>query len=181
VVVDDIQYDFDPGGVESLDHLLELDHLLAAIARGRVGGVRGEVSDRGIAPVVGQATLNQGVLRDEVVDGEQLNCRNPELHQVIDYRTACHACVSASQFRRYRRVQHRYAPDVCLVDDRLVQRGARCGVVTPVERRVDHYRAWHVGCAVEFAGSTRVQQLVGKDGIAPLHFTLDRLAVGVQK
>ena len=52
VVVDDVEDHLDPGAVQRLDHPLELAHLLAAAAGGGVLGVRREVADRAVAPVV---------------------------------------------------------------------------------------------------------------------------------
>ena len=55
VVVDHVEDDLDVGGVQGLDHCLELGHLSAGFLRGRVGVMRREVADRVVSPVVRQA------------------------------------------------------------------------------------------------------------------------------
>ena len=63
VVVDDVEDHLDPGLVQRLDHPLELAHLLAAPAGGRVLRVGGEVADRRVAPVVAKALARAGTIR----------------------------------------------------------------------------------------------------------------------
>ena len=57
VVVDDVEDHLDSRAVERLDHALELAHLFAVGAGGRVERVRGEVADRRVAPVVRQPAI----------------------------------------------------------------------------------------------------------------------------
>ena len=59
VVVDDVEDHLDAGRVQGQHHRLELPHLLAPGARRRVLGVGGEVAERVVAPVVGQAPAQQ--------------------------------------------------------------------------------------------------------------------------
>ena len=91
-----------PGGVQLLDHRLELDDLAAAAARGAVGGVRREVAERVVAPVVGQAAAQQVRLADEVVHRQQLDGGDAERLQVLDERRVRQAGVGAAQVRRAR-------------------------------------------------------------------------------
>ena len=62
-----------PGAVQGLDHALELLDLLALRPRRRVGGMRREVADRRVAPVVRQPPLVDEALLDDVVHREQLH------------------------------------------------------------------------------------------------------------
>ena len=59
VVVDHVEDHLEAGGVERLDHRLELAHLAAAIVGDRVIGVRREVAVGVIAPVVAKPGLEQ--------------------------------------------------------------------------------------------------------------------------
>ena len=68
-----------PGAVQRLDHALELAHLLAAGAGRGVAGVRREVADRAVAPVVRQPLLVQEALVGDVVDRQQLDRGDAEL------------------------------------------------------------------------------------------------------
>ena len=52
------------------------------VAGGRVGGVRREVADRAVAPVVGQAALVQERLVGDVVDRQQLDRGDAEVLEV---------------------------------------------------------------------------------------------------
>jgi hypothetical protein len=97
VVVDHVEDDLDPLAVQGLDHALELADLLARLARRGVQRVRGEVADRGVAPVVLQALLVEEGLVDDVVDREQLDRRHAELAEVVDRRLGGQAAVGAAQ------------------------------------------------------------------------------------
>ena len=59
VVVDDVEDHLDAGAVKRLDHPLELPHLLAATTGGGVLGMRREIADRAVAPVIVQAALGE--------------------------------------------------------------------------------------------------------------------------
>ena len=107
VVVDDVEDDLDAGAVQRLDHALELLDLLALRPRGRVGGVRREVADRRVAPVVREPALVDEALLDDVVHREQLHRGDAERRQV----------------RRWRR--RRPGPRRCRADPRA-RPGCRC-------------------------------------------------------
>ncbi len=68
VVVDDVEDDLEPGRVQGADHPLELADLLAPAAGGRVAGVRREVADAVVAPVVRQVPGLEVVLAGVLVD-----------------------------------------------------------------------------------------------------------------
>ncbi len=78
VVVDDVEDDLHAGGVEGVDHRLELVHLLPSRAARGVFGVRREEADGVVTPVVPQAALQQKAIMDEVVDRQQLHRRDAE-------------------------------------------------------------------------------------------------------
>ncbi len=135
VVVDDVEDHLDPGGVQRLDHRLELGDAPGAAAHG-VAVVRGQVGDRVVAPVVAQATFGEVMVVDELVHGHQLDGRHAEAGEVVDHGRVGDPGVRATQRRRDAGVGDRQAADVGLVDDRLVHRVARWPVVGPVEEGV---------------------------------------------
>ena len=138
-----------PAACSVAHHRLELQHLLAALAAGGVGVVRGEEADRVVAPVVRQAALDQVVVLDELVHRHQLDRGDAELR--AGGRSIAGCAMPAYVPRISSGMSgcgHRQALDVRLVDDRLVVRRARVPVVLPVEERVDDDRLRHVRRAV---------------------------------
>ena len=86
VVVDHVEDDLDARLVQRPDHRLELLHLLAAVAAGGVGVVRGEEADGVVAPVVAQAPLRQVAVVHELVHRHQLDRGHAEPLEVRDHR-----------------------------------------------------------------------------------------------
>ncbi len=137
VVVDDVEDDLDPGGVQRLDHPLELEHLLAARPGRCVERVRREVADRAVAPVVREATVDEEALVSDVVDGHELDRGHAETREVRDRGIAREARVRAAQLVAHVRVEPREALHVRLVDDGVLPGRARRAVALPVEPAVD--------------------------------------------
>ena len=87
VVEHDVEQDLEAGGVQRLDHRLELGHLAAGPAGadgGRVAVVGGEEADGVVAPVVGQPPLDQERLGHVLVHGQQLDRGHAEVDEVGD-------------------------------------------------------------------------------------------------
>ena len=124
VVKDDVEDDLAPGGVQRLDHRLELDDLSAVRAPQCVLMVRGEEADRLIAPVVAQPASDQPGVMDELLHGKQLHRRDAEPQEMVDGDRMPQAGVSAAQ-RADVGMPFRKALDVELVNDRVRQRDAR--------------------------------------------------------
>ena len=103
VVVDDVEDDLDARLVQRLHHPLELAHLLAGRAGRRVVGVRREVADRAVAPVVRQPLVDEEVLVGDVVDGQQLDRGDAEVLEVLQRRRRRQAAVGARAGPRARR------------------------------------------------------------------------------
>ena len=103
VVVDDVEDHLDARAVQRLDHPLELAHLLAARAAGRVQRVRGEVADRAVAPVVRQPALVQEALVGDVVDRQQLDRGDAQALEVAERLVGGQAGVGAAQVLAHRR------------------------------------------------------------------------------
>ena len=154
MVVHHVEDHFDARGVQRLDELLELLHLLAALARGRVLVVGREIADGVVAPVVAQAPLGERRVLDELVDRQQLHRGDAKLLQVLDRDRMRHAGVGAAQLLGNVRMRLAEPFHVRLVDDRAVQRRVGRAVVAPVERRVDHDALGDERHAVEIVASS---------------------------
>jgi hypothetical protein len=139
VVVDDVQEDLDARSVQLLDHGLELRHLPAAVARRRVGAVRGEEAHAVVAPVVDPAACSQRRLGAELVDRQQLDRRDAQPAQLGGDRGVRHAGIGAPQGFRDIGMAHGEPAYVGLVDDRGLPGVARRRVIPPVEALVGHH------------------------------------------
>ena len=128
VVVDDVEDDLEPGGVQSLDHRLELVDLAATRPGRAVLAVRGQEADAVVPPVIAQAPLEQVGVLDELVDRQQLDGGDPEVGQVTGYRRVRQPGVGAAKLVGHVRVALRQALHVGLVDHGLVQRGRAPGL-----------------------------------------------------
>ena len=188
VVVDHVEDHLDARPVQGLDHALELAHLLAADAGRRVAGVRREVADRRVAPVVGEPAVGQERLVGDVVDRQQLDGGDAERLEVLDRRLGGQAGVGAAQVLAHPGVAHREPLDVRLVDHRPVHRRVRRPVVLPLEAIVDHdgLRDGERGVLVVALEVGVVAGLgVGDVGqhvaAVPAHLALDRLGVRIDQ
>ena len=125
VVVDHVEDHLDAGRVQVAHHRLELEHLLAALAAGGVRVVRGEEADRVVAPVVRQVTLGQVVVLDELVNRHELDRGDAQMLEVVDRHGMRERRIRTANGWGQRRMAGREPLDVELIDDRLVERGAR--------------------------------------------------------
>ena len=117
----------------------------------------------------------------EVVDGQQLHRGHTQRLKVLDGGRVRQSGVGAPDGGWDARVAHREALDVDLVEDRVVVRDTRTGVVTPVEVVADDDRARHVRSAVHLVAPSRRGHLVAEDGRPPLDGAVDGAGVGVQE
>ena len=137
MVVDDVEDDFDARLVEVLDHLLELDDLLARVAGRAVAGHRREVAERVVAPVVAESAIDEVAFVDEVVDGKQLDGGDAELFEVRDAGFGGKSGVGPAEVLGNSGIEHREAADMDLVDDRVSEGNLGRTVAVPVEVRID--------------------------------------------
>jgi hypothetical protein len=184
VVVDDVDDDLEAGRVERPDHHLHLaDRVLAG--SGGVGGLRREVGEGVVAPVVPEAPLHEVPVVDERLDRLELERGHAEGDQVVDHRLAGEAEVGAAQLRGHVRVTHRRSADVGLVDDGLGPGDPRMAVVAPVEALLDHHPEGGTGRAVLPRGDeVRVgaaADLVAEERVVPAELPPDGLGVGVEE
>ncbi len=164
VVVDHVQDHLDAGGVQAPHHGLELGHRLVA---GRETLVGGEEADGVVAPVVGQAALDQVPLVDVLVHRQQLHGRHAQPLQVLDGRIRCQPAVPAAQLVGHVGMLLGEALDVDLVDDRSLPGGARLPVLTPVEGAVHHHAARRLRRRVPLVRIRR-RQALGVHSVADL-------------
>ena len=143
--------------------------------------MRGEETDRVVAPVVRQALLLQVGVVDELMDRHELDGRRAQVLEVVDDGGLSQTGVGAPQFLGNHRVQLGHALDVGLVDDRLVVLVVRGTVVTPVEVGVDDHRAHGVARRVLLVAHLRVVEGVGVQSLGRSHLAGDRLGVRVQQ
>jgi hypothetical protein len=131
VVEDDVEDDLQPGGVQRLDHGLEVVDRPVLV-------VRREEPDRLIAPVVAQSARNERPIVDELVYRQQLDRGHPQRDQVIEHCRVPQAGERPAGFRGHVRMQLGEALDVQLIEDRVGQCAVRAAIVAPVERRPVH-------------------------------------------
>ena len=121
-----------PAACSAPHHLLELAHRLAA---GREAVVGREEADRVVAPVVGQAALDQVALVDVLVHRQQLHGGHAQPLQVLDGRVRGQPAVRAAQLLGYVGMPLREALDVDLVDERPLPGRSSAGGRRPSRRR----------------------------------------------
>ena len=107
--------------MEQGDHAADLvqDRLGAGRLRrgGGVGGLRGEVGQRRVPPVVGESALEQEGLGEGGVDGQQLDGGHAQRAQVLDRGRMGHTRVGAAQLGRHAGHVVGEPLDMGLVDD----------------------------------------------------------------
>jgi hypothetical protein len=123
--------------MERLHHPLELPHLLAVRTRRGIARVRREIADRRVAPVVREAAVDEDLLVGDLVHGEELDGRDPEVAQVADRCLGGEARIGAAEVVANPRQLLREALHVELVDDGLRPGAVERPVALPVERPVD--------------------------------------------
>ena len=182
VVVDDVEDHLDPGAVQRLDHVLELEHRVARSAARAVRRVRRQVAERVVAPVVAQPALDQEVLGHEVVHRHELERGHAQLLQVLDDHRVRERRIRPAHVLGDVGMARGEALDVRLVDHRVVPVGTRRPVLTPVEERVDDHRARHVGRAVARVGRpVRIAHRIAEHALVPGQLARDRLGIRIEQ
>jgi hypothetical protein len=136
VVVDHVEDDLEPRGVQRAHHPLELAHAACRCIRCRQPSLRREVADGVVAPVVRQPLFFEMPIGRVVMHRHQLHCRDADSFQVVDRVFRRQRFVGAAQTLRNVRVALREPAHVHLVDDRVVPRRARRPIVAPRERGI---------------------------------------------
>ena len=170
--------------MQCVHHRLELGDLPAGLAgpdRRRIRLMRGEVADRVVTPVVGQAPFDQERLRHALVHGEQFEGGHAQVEQVADDGLVGQPGVAATQRRGHVRVPHGEAFDVRLVDDRVLVAVDRPVIVGPVELLAGDQAARHLGRGVHGRGRVAVGSRVGQDLRAGGDRPSQRLRVRVEE
>ena len=181
VVVDHVENHLDAGLVHRLHEVLELLHLLAALAA-RVLVVRRQVANRVVAPVVGQPAIAQARILDELMDRQQLDGGHAEPLQIFDRLRVGHAGIPAAELVGNEGVRLGEAPDVRFVDDGAVPRRSRPAILAPVEERIDDDALGHERRAIEIvARRFRFCEVIRKDRFVPVPWTVDRFRIRIEQ
>ena len=176
--------------MEHGDHAAHLvqDSLRAGRARrGRgVGGLRREVAQRGVAPVVGQAPLGQEWLGHRGVDGQQLDRGDPQALEVLDRHRVGQARVGAAQLLGHAGQLVGQALDMGLVDDGALAGHARArndreGVAGDDADGGAAGRVQVRGTPWLGRGDQVVGDLVGVDGRSQIDLAVQCAGVGIQQ
>ncbi len=138
------------------------------VGAGTVLGVRGEEADGVVAPVVGQALVDQGRVVGEVMDRHQLDRRDAKALEVLDDRGMGDRGVGAAAALRDVGMRLGEALDVGLVDDRVGVFVLRRAVGAPVEERIDDDRLGHAGRRVLVVAAVFVAEVVAEQRLVPL-------------
>ena len=181
VVVDHVEDDLDAGFVQGAHHRLELLHLPAGVGVGAVLGVGGQETDGVVAPVVGQALVDERRVVGEVVHRHQLDRGDPQRDQVVDDGRMGDRGIGAANLLRDVGVCLGEALDVGLVDDGVGVLVAGRAVHPPVEVRVDDHALGHAGRRVVVVAAVRVAEVVAEQRLVPVERAVDGLGVGVEQ
>ena len=122
VIQHHIEQDFDSGLVECLDAGAQFTD-----APRREPRVRHHPADRVVAPIVRETGAREMALADRGGDGEELNGRDAELHEVVERGRVRESGAGAAQWRRHAGMPHGETAHVHLVDDALTP--ARAGAL----------------------------------------------------
>ncbi len=120
VVVDDVEYHLDAGGVKRRDRVFEF----GVIAAAEITRLRRKKADRVVAPVIAQIALDEMAVIDPGMDGKEFDGRHAEPPQMIDHRRLAQRPERAAQMLGDIRVGAREAPDMHLIDHGVAQRRA---------------------------------------------------------
>ncbi len=180
MVVDDVENHLDARIVEKVDHRLEF----AQIAFRHIARMRGEEADGIVAPIIPEPSLDQLVLVDESMNGQELDGGDSQTLQVFDDRQYGHSAERAAQMFRHVGVTHGEPAQMGFVNDRLVPRGLRVGILAPGETGIHDTTLVCVAGAVPFVEREvllGVADLVAEDRIVPDDPPGQRLRVGIDQ
>ncbi len=183
VVVHDVEDDLDARLVKALDHGLELADLLAAGARGGEAGVRREVADGIVAPIVVETAILEGLLGHGVVHGQELQRGDPETREVLEGGWRGEPGVGAAKRARDIRMTQGESLDVHFVDDRLVPRRAQEAVPAPREGGLDDDALGQICRAVARIGlarRVRLARTIAAHGVVPVQITRDGPGIRIE-
>ena len=182
VVINHVEDHLHPLFVEVLDHLLELLHLLPALAPVRVLVMGCKIPDGVITPVIAQALIDQVLVVDELVHGKKLHGRDAQLLQVGEHRRMAQPGVRATHVLGYVRVLYGQALHVRLVHDGVLPRQSQRLVPVPLEKGVDYDRFRNERRAVLFiGGSLRLVEAIREDGLIPFDPSFYRFRVRIEE
>ena len=182
VIVDNVENDLDAGGVQGLDHALELSHRRQRIAGGGIAQVGGEERERVVAPVVGQPARDQMAIVRVVVHRHQFERGDPQALEVLDDRRSGERGVGAAEFHRDVGMARREPFDMRFVDHRLVPRRPQQAIRTPRELGIDHRRERRARRVVAIVGrQPGITDPIAEHRVIPLHRPRHRLGIRIDQ
>ena len=182
VVVDHVEDDLEAGLVQRLHHLLEFGDGGAGALVGRVVGVRREVGDRVVAPVVAQSLVGQVLVVHKVMHRHQLDGGDAQALQVPDRCRVRKTGIGAAQFGRHLRVAGGEALDVQLVNDGFVPGPLQQAISRPIEDGLLDDALGHERRAVDVAAHVRAcGEGIGEHRFIHLNVAVDGFGVGIEQ
>jgi hypothetical protein len=148
---------------------------------GRVPVVRSQIRDGVIAPVIGQAAIDEERIGHILVHRQQFHRRHAEVDQVLDGGRMTQARVRTPYLGRNIRMGHRKTFDVDLVDDRVWVGIAWTRTISPGEGRVHHETSRDACGRVEAAGAVGVVNRIAQHLRASAHAAGGGLRVRIQQ
>src|SRR5215510_13419006 len=82
---------------------------------------------------------------NKLMDGHQLNSRDPQTREILDSLGMSQSRISSPQFLGDVRVLDRKPFHVRFINYRLMRRCSRMSIIAPVKIGIDHHRFWHKG------------------------------------
>ena len=181
VVVDHVEDHLDARLVQPLHHVLELGDV---VPRHQVARRGREEADGVVAPVVGEAALDQVPIVEEGLDRHELDRRHAEPRQVLDHLRRAEPLEGAGAGTADLRVALGHALDVRLVDHRLGPAAPRAAVRAPGVGGVDDPALRHGAgavAAVEAEVGLRAADPVAVERVVPAKLAGERAGIGVEE
>ena len=184
MVVDYVENDFDARTVKRLHHRLELPDVLCPIGRGGIANIGSEKSDGVIAPIIGEAAIDQVFVPDEMVDGQQFDGRHAQLLQMFDHGRRRESRIGAAQVVGNVGVPGGQALHVHFINHCPIPRRPQQLVSAPGERLIDHdtFRVSRRRYPVRLARDRRrVADAIAEHRIGPMDGAVNRLSIGIDQ
>ena len=133
VVIDHVEDDFDTGCVQRSHHLLEFRDRRLTVDPCGIARFRCEEGEGVVAPIVGAPALDEPLLVEKAMNGQQVDGGNAEAAIVFEHRRRREAGIGAAQSFGNVRLPLCRSLDVNFVEHRIIPRDSRRCIALPVE------------------------------------------------